>query len=161
MSGAEDLPSNQNQENADPQDQAINLQQATPGGGVGQPKNPSLIASAVPPRGLDPALHNRDTTATLFAVSKSLESSGSEGPKVLKPHSGGANSAHPADQTKGGSLSTSTVSSNDVASGGRVNASGTGKSEINESIVTSDFLAAAAEKFYTSSAEDIVRLITG
>ncbi len=126
-------------------------QPANAGGNARPNTGPRAVSSAVidsakPPRGMDPSVHGRNISANLNAVAESLRSSGSLLPKVAN----GPQQMHP----------NSFGNSSAVGLAGREHASLDGASEINIHIATQDFLAAAADKFFRLSAEELVDAIT-
>ena len=120
------------------------------GGGVKPANVPraagaSVISRTEPPRGIDPALHHRDASANLAAAAKLLSSSGSQLPKVLNP---------PMMKN-----SSNTVQSHATGSSGPDAAHSQGSSRTRFHLCTPEFLAAAADKFFSLSAEDLADAI--
>jgi hypothetical protein len=119
----------------------------------------SLISSVEPPRGKDPNVHHTDVAANLIAVAQALQSSGSGLPKALAAHTESLKDI-PAAVNLG---------SNPPAPMNALDARGSsaplinvrpGNSVIFEVKVTPSFLAAAADKFYSMSAEELVVTIS-
>ena len=124
-------------------------QPAVHGGGARRRIRPvvdaPLILSTEPPRGLDPSRHRNDTVANLTAAVEQLSSPGSQLPKVLS----GPQPRH--------STHTATTAPISFADPEPVRADGA--SETNALVASPEFLAAAAAKFFTCSAEDLVSVI--
>ena len=120
----------------------------------------SLISTAAPPIGRDPASHNRDVTANLHAVNQALMGSGSVLPRILTAPTDSAGLAGlPLGLPAGSVHSTASAANPPPSFAGPGRSAGPGVSEINNHLVTKVFLAAAAEKFYNSSAENIVTML--
>ncbi len=150
-------------ENQDPQN-------AGDGSGAGQIPNlfppgsistGNLIQSTPPPRGKDPQSHHRDADATLLAAHNALANSIGVPPKILsQAHAEpSVNAASPAAARSGSGQVLAKSTTHAPTSSGRGSDRRGGVTEINKELVTEDFLAAAAQKFYSSSAEDLVQLI--
>ncbi len=105
-----------------------------------------IIGNAEPPRGLDPSVHSRNVENNLAAAAESLRSPGSKLPKVLNE----PQQRHP----------TGTGNSSAVSSSGREHALQDGASEIRIHLASQEFLAAAADKLFKLSAEELVAVFT-
>ena len=122
------------------------------GGGA----QPSLIQSTAPPVGRDPRSHNSNTDANLLEVQKALSGDKLQPPKIL---SSTVHSSAPSDVNLGSANppSTSTTHASNLFGVGSDGSSGV--TEIKTNLVTTEYLAAAALKFYNSTAEDVVEMI--
>ena len=101
----------------------------------------AFINAVEPPRGLDPRRHHTNTAANLSAAVELLSIPGSRTPKVMN----GPQPGHPTN--------TATTS---AAGNGPENARKDGAPENQVHPATPEFLAAAAAKFYTWTAEELV-----
>ena len=124
-----------------------------PGGGV----QPSLIQSIAPPVGRDPRSHHTDTAANLLAVQQTLLSTALEPPKILSPKTVPSMAPAGVNVGSGNPPSTSTTHASNLFGVGSDGSSGV--TEIKTNLVTTKYLAAAALKFYNSTAEDVVEMI--
>ena len=133
---------------------------STPGNVLPTASATSLVQTTEPPRGRDPILHHSDVAANLAAVKTALSNPQLTPPKIFQPHvESQAKPAVPAGESLGSEtlpIVPSTYASNSLGLG---NAGKSGVSEVNDSLVTTEYLAAAAEKFFTMSAEDVVELV--
>jgi hypothetical protein len=125
-------------------------QPTVPGGGVGRQGGShsavSLLQSVEPPRGLSPSIHHTNVVANLTAAIEQLSSPGSKLPKVAS----GPQPRH----------STHMAATAPTGFAGPESYRADGVSEINAHYATPEFLAAAAAKFFTCSAEDLVGILT-
>jgi hypothetical protein len=98
-----------------------------------------------PPRGIDPRRHHTNTPANLSAAVELLSIPGSRTPQVFL---NGPQPGHPSNNA-----------TTSAAGNGPEHARKHGAPENSVHLVTPDFLAAAAAKFYTWSAEELMDAI--
>jgi len=120
---------------------------------------PSLLQTAVPPKGKDPKSHGTDTAKNLSDVAKSLAASGDKSPKILTAHNETTASGGARPSSLGSGPAVNTGKHAPAVGGLGIAAGGSGVTEVNPHLVTDEFLAAAAEKFLTFTAEDIITTI--
>ena len=143
------------------QEQSISQQAA--GGGAGDIPNagggaqPSLIQSTAPPVGRDPSSHHTNVDANLLAVQQALSGNALTLPKILTPNKVPSTAPDGGNTGSGNPPSISTTHTSNLFGVGSDGSSGV--TEIKTNLVTTEYLAAAAVKFYNSTAEDVVEMI--